>query len=125
MTPLPLAAVALPVGGGILAGLLLSGGHSNPAVAHVAGQAITRDQLETAVDHFREEAKREGTPVPDEKTARFRALRNRFLGVLVYRAVLSEAAKRLGLGVSNIQVLRRVDGCKEPGEGDEQNRDQL
>jgi len=125
MTPLRLAAVAVLVAGGILAGLLLSGGHSNPAVAHVAGEAITRDQLETAVDHFREEAKREGTPFPDENTARFRALRNRLLGVLVYRAELSQAAKRLGLSVSNIQVLRRLNGAKEPGEGAEQESDQF
>ena len=125
MTPLRLAAVAVILAAGILAGLILSGGHSNPAVAHVAGEAITRDQLETAVDHFREEAKREGMPFPDEKTARFRAVRNRVLRVLVYRAELSQAAKRLGLGVSNIQVLRRLNGAKEPGAGEEQESDQF
>jgi hypothetical protein len=125
MTPVRLAAVALLVGGGILAGLLLRGGHSNPPVAHVGGEAITRDQLQTAVDHFRQEAKREGTPFPDENTARFRALRNRFLGLLVFRAELSQAARRLGLGISNIQVLRRLNGAKKPGEGDKQESDRF
>jgi len=125
MTPVRLAAVAVLVGGGILAGFLLRGGHSNPPVAHVGGEAITRNQLETTVDHFRVEAKREGTPFPDENTARFRGLRNRLLGVLVFRAEVSQAARRLGIGVSNLQVLRRLNGAKEPGEGKEQESDQF
>lgn len=125
MSRLRLAAVAVVFGAGLLAGLLLRGGHSNPPVAHVAGDAITRDQLASVVDHFRLEAKREGTPFPAEKSARFRALRKRLLGVLVYRTELSQAAKRLGVGVTNIQVLRRLNGAKAPGEGDEQASDRF
>jgi hypothetical protein len=107
---------------GVALGLLLSGGHSNPPVAHVGSEAVTRDQLETAVEHFREEAKKEGTPFPDENSARFRALRNRLLGVLVYRTELAQAAKRLGIGVSNIQVLRRMNLNSE---GEEHSTDQF
>jgi hypothetical protein len=125
MTPVRLAAVALVVGAGILIGLLLRGGHSNPVVAHVAAGSITRDQLDTAVDHFRKEAKQEGTQFPDENTARFRAVRNRLLGVLVYRLELSQAARRLGVNVSRAQVLRRLNGSSHSGEGDEQGGDQF
>jgi hypothetical protein len=101
--------VALLAAGGIAAGLLLSGGgNSNPAVAHVGGESITRDQLDATVDHFRKTAESEGTPFPDEKSARFRTIRNRLLGVLVYRTELAQAARRLGVHVANIQVLRRM-----------------
>ena len=84
--------------------LLRGGGHSNPAVAHVGGQSITRDQLAEVADHFRVEARREGKPFPDENSARFRTLRNRLLGVLVYRTELSQAAARLGVRVTPTQV---------------------
>jgi hypothetical protein len=57
MTRTRLAVVALLATGGIAAGLLLSnGGNSNPAVAHVGGESITRDQLDATVDHFRKAA---------------------------------------------------------------------
>jgi outer membrane murein-binding lipoprotein Lpp len=125
MKPVRLAAVAVVVGAGILTGLLLRGGHSNPVVAHVAAETITRDQLEAAVDHFRKDAKQEGTPFPDEYTARFRAFRNRLLGVLVYRVELSQAARRLGVSVSRAQVLRRLNGSSQSGEGSEQGSDQF
>jgi hypothetical protein len=106
MTRARVAVVALLAAGGIAAGLLLSGGgNSNPAVAHVGGESITRDQLDATVDHFRRTAESEGTPFPDEKSARFRTIRNRLLGVLVYRTELAQAARRLGVHVANIQVL--------------------
>jgi hypothetical protein len=60
-----LAAVAVVAAGGLLAGLLLTrDGHSNPAVAHVGGETITRDQLDATVDHFRKAAESEGMPFP-------------------------------------------------------------
>jgi hypothetical protein len=118
MTRTRLAVVAVLAAGGITAGLLLSGGgHSNPAVAHVGGETITRDRLDGAVDHFRNAAESEGTPFPDAKSARFRTIRNRILGVLVYRAELAQAARRLGLRVTNIQVLRRMSPSGEGEEG--------
>jgi SurA N-terminal domain len=113
-----LAAVVVIAGAGVIAGLLLRGGHSDPAVAHVGGETITHDQLAIAVDHFRTQAKQEGTPFPDEDSARFRTLRNRLLGVLVYRAELSQAARRLGMSVTNVQVLRRLNAAKGAGEAE-------
>ena len=116
MTPKRLAAIAVLLAAGIGTGLLLRGGHSNPPVAHVGGDTITRDQLDTTVDHFREQAKQEGTPFPDEDSARFRFLRNRLVGVLVYRAELRQAARRLGIRVTNVQVLRRLQASSESEE---------
>jgi hypothetical protein len=123
MTRTRLAVVALLVAGGIVAGLLLSGGgHSNPAVAHVGGKTITRDQLDATVDHFRKAAEAEGTPFPDEKSARFQTIRNRLLGILVYRTELDQAARRLGVQVTNIQVLRRMGPNAEGEEGGSTDR---
>jgi SurA N-terminal domain len=111
-----LGGVALAAGG-VALGLVLGGSDSNPPVAHVGSDTIRRDQLDVAVDHFRLAARDEGTPLPDEQDPRFRVLRNRILGVLVYRAEIAQAARRLGIGVSNIQVLRRMNQNGEGGEG--------
>jgi hypothetical protein len=110
---------------GLVTGLLLVflGGDSNPAVAHVGGEAITRDRLELAVDHFRNEAQKEGTEFPHEGSARFRASRNRVLGVLVYRTELAQAARRLGINVTNVEVLRRLNG--NSGGEEEQSTDRF
>lgn len=121
MTRTRVAVIGALAAAGLVAGLLVVflGGKSNPPVAHVGGQAITRNQLETAVDYFRQEAKNEGTPFPDESSARFRVVRNRLLGVLVYRAELAQAAQRLGIQVTSIQVLRRMNGNSEERSTDE------
>jgi hypothetical protein len=116
-----LAVVTVIAAGGLLAGLLLAqDGHSNPAVAHVNDQTITRDQLAAVVEHFRKEYEAEGKPFPGEKSANFRALQNRLLGLLVYRAELSQAARRLGIRVMHIQVLRAMNAGSQ---GEEQNTD--
>jgi SurA N-terminal domain len=112
MTRNRLVVIGALAAAGLVAGLLLVflGGSSNPAVAHVGPDTIRRDQLDLAVEHFRQEAKAEGRPFPDEGSVRFRYTRNRLLGVLVYRTELTQAAKRLGIRVSNIEVLRRLNG---------------
>jgi hypothetical protein len=109
---------------GLVAGLLLVflGGSSNPRVAQVGPETIRRDQLDLAVEHFRQEARAEGTPFPDESSARFRVVRNRVLGVLVYRAELAQAARRLGIRVTNIEVLRRLNASSG---GEEQSTDRF
>jgi len=98
--------------------LLRAGGDGNPTVARVAGQPITREQLAAVVDHFRLEAKGEGKPFPDEDSAAFKRVRNHLLGLLVYRAELRRAAARLGVGVTRLEVLKRLQpsGGSEPGE---------
>jgi hypothetical protein len=96
--------------------LLLTGGDGNPTVAHVGGQPINQKQLDAVVDHFRLEAKAEGKPFPDESSAAFERARNRLLGLLVYRAELRQAAARLGVRVSPVEVVRRLQASGEPGE---------
>jgi hypothetical protein len=124
MTRNRLIAVGALAAAGLVAGLLVLflGGRSNPAVAHVGGQAIKRDQLATAVDHFRKEYEAEGKAFPNEKSSNFRVLRNRLVGLLVYRAELDQAARRLGIAVSNIQVLRALNTNSE---GEEHDTDQF
>jgi hypothetical protein len=96
------------------------GDGGNDAVAHVGAQTITKEQLETVVDHFRLEAKREGTPFPADDSTAGRSTRNRLLGVLVYRVELKQAARRLGIETAPVQVLRRMHAS---GSGEAADRD--
>src|SRR3954464_7343295 len=98
-----LAPVALAVA--LLAGC---GGSGSKTVAHVGSEKITQKQLDAVVAHFRSEAQREGKSFPDEKSAGFEQLRNRLLGLLVYRAELGQAADRLGVKVSADEVSKRL-----------------
>ncbi len=98
------------------------GGDGNKAVAHVGGQTITKRQLEAVVDHFRLEAKREGKPFPADDSAAGRRTRNRLLGVLVYRAELKQAARRFGIAVMPVQVLKRLRSSGSSS-GEEAGRD--
>jgi len=105
------AAVALTLAlAAVVTGLLLGrdGGGSDKAVAHVGGEAITKHQLDAVVEHFRLEAKAEGVAFPAEDSAAFRRIRNRLVGLLVYRTELRQAARRLGVVVSRLQVLKRM-----------------
>jgi hypothetical protein len=123
MTRTRLIAVGALAAAGLVAGLLvllLRGGDSNPTVAHVNGQAIERDRLDAAVDHFRKQYEEEGKPFPDEKSSNFRVLQNQLVGLLVYRTELDQAARRRGIAVSNIQVLRKLN---ENSEGEEHPTD--
>ena len=120
MTRNRLVVIGALAAAGLVAGLLVVflGGSSNPPVAHVGADTIRRNQLELAVEHFRQEAKNEGTPFPDESSARFRALRDQLLSVLVYRTELTQAARRLSIRVTNVEVLRRLNASS----GDEQEQ---
>ncbi len=84
------------------------GSGGSGAVAHVNGKPITQEQLDALVDHFRNEAKAEGRPFPEGGTAVFRHQRNALLGLLVYREELRQAADRLGVGVSEDEISKRL-----------------
>jgi hypothetical protein len=104
----------------VTAVLLRAGGDGNPTVARVGEEPITRNQLSAVVDHFRLEAKGEGKPFPKEGSGAFTRVRNRLLGLLVYRAELRQAAARLGVGVTRLEVLRRLQsstGSEPEGAG--------
>jgi hypothetical protein len=105
------------------------GGNGNPTVAKVGGESITQKQLDAVVAHFRSEAQREGKSFPDEKGAGFRPLRNRLLGLLVYRAELRQAGDRLGLKVTDSEISKRLatpaGGEQEGSSGDTFPRDSV
>ena len=105
------AAVALALAA-IVAGtatyFAVRGGGGDPTVARVAGEPITKSRLEAVVRHFRIQAEQEGNPFPSESTPEGRRTRNRLLGLIVYRTELRQAARRLGVHVTRLQVLRRL-----------------
>jgi hypothetical protein len=82
------------------------GSEGRKAVARVGTTAITREQLDQTVEHFREEATREGKPFADTPGAR-----RHLLGLLVYRARLEEGAAALGITVPNDVVERRLESA--------------
>ena len=96
-------------------GLAGCGDGGKKTVASVGEATITRDELDRTVAHFDEEARREGRPFPKKGSEGFDALRNRLLGLLVYRAELALEAKRLGVRVSDFEVARRLE-LGSPGE---------
>jgi len=100
------AALAIALAVGLFLGL--RGGGGDKTVAHVGGEPISQSQLEAVVAHFRPEAAREGKPFPAESSDAGRRTRNRLLGLLVYRVELRQAARRLGIRVRPVQVLKRL-----------------
>ena len=94
---------------GVVVYLAVGGGGGDPVVAHVGSEPIRKSQLETVVHHFRLEAEAEGRPFPADSSPSGRRARNRLLGVLVYRTELRQAARRLGIQVTRVQVLRRLN----------------
>jgi hypothetical protein len=102
-----------------LACAVLAGcGGGDKAVAHVGGEPVTEEQLDAVVAHFRNEARREGKRFPEEGSPAFRLTRNRLLGLLVYRTELEQAARRLGVAVSDDDVSRRLPAAQSGEEGD-------
>jgi len=86
------------------------------AVAHVGATKVTREQLEQTVEHFQEEAQREGKPFPAGAAAR-----KQLLGLLVFRAQLAEGAAALGVKVDDETVERRVEASAGGDEGDDKD----
>jgi replicative superfamily II helicase len=103
---------------GLLAGCE---GEGDEAVARVGKQTITKKRLEQTVEHFEEEAQREGKEFPDEGTADFAKAEDRLLALLVYRAELADKAESMGLEVDDETVKHRLDagGDSEEEEGKE------
>jgi SurA-like protein len=62
------AVVAAAVLALVVVAVVRSGASGNKTVGKVAGHEITRDDLELAVEHFHEEADREGRPFPAKGT---------------------------------------------------------
>lgn len=95
----------------VLCAALLAGCGGNSgdrAVAHVGGDAITREELDVVVDHFRKKAQFEGKSFPEEGTPAFEQTRNQLLSLLVYRTELRQAARRLGVEVGPDEIGKRL-----------------
>ena len=75
------------------------------------------------VGHFRDEARREGKSFPDEGSPAFRRTRNQLLKLLIYRTELEQAARRLGVTVSDDDVSRRMPAAQNGGEETELSGD--
>jgi hypothetical protein len=86
------------------------------AVAYVDGTKITREQLDEAVEHFEEEAQREGKNFPAEGTHARAQAERRLLDLLVYRAEVEHHAGTLGIHVTEGQVEERLEAGGESGE---------
>lgn len=89
------------------------GSEDRTPVAHVGATTITREQLDRTVEHFREEASREGKPFADTPAAR-----RHLLGLLVYRARLEAGAAALGITIPNDAVEQRLESAGG-GEGED------
>ena len=110
------AVVAAAVIALAVAAVVRSGGSGNDTVQTVAGREITHDDLELTVEHFHEEADREGRPFPAKGTREYKAVKRIALGLLIDQAAIQAAAARLGVHVSAAQVRARTAGS---GESDE------
>jgi SurA N-terminal domain len=94
-----------------------SSGSGDKTVQTVGGHKITRDDLELAVEHFHEEADREGRPFPAKGTAEYKSVERIALGLLIDQAAIQTAAARLGVHVGEAQVRARTTGSGESEEG--------
>lgn len=96
------AVVAAAVVALAVVAVVRSGGSGDETVQTVAGHEITREDLELAVEHFHEEADREGRPFPAKGTGGYKAVERIALGLLIdrrrfrrpRRASASTSAKR-------------------------------
>jgi hypothetical protein len=94
-----------------------SRGGADKPVATVAGHEISGNELELTVEHFHEEADREGRPFPPKGTKEYRQVEKLALGLLVDRASIEAAAARLGVHVTDTQVDARLTAFRGENEG--------
>ncbi len=87
-------------------------------VAHVGGTAISRTELDRAVQHFANEAAAEGRAFPVPGSSSYRAAQRQVLGLLVYRAELAQEGRRLGVRVTDAQVQQRLQTSASTDEED-------
>jgi hypothetical protein len=89
------------------------GSDSKAPVAHVRGEAITKGELQQAVDHFKDEAAAEGKPFPKSGTPDYRTVERQALGLLVYRSELLQSAQQLGVSPTDEEVQQRMSSSSE------------
>jgi SurA N-terminal domain len=110
------AVVALAlVGVGIAA--LLRDDDGGKTVATVSGHRITSEDLTLAVEHFHEEADREGHDFPAKGTKEYEQVEKLALRLLIDRAAIEAAASRLGVHVTDAQVEAHLARSPPESEG--------
>ena len=110
--------VAALVAAAIVA-VVRSGRDGDRTVQTVEGRKITREEVDLTVQHFHEEADREGRPFPPKGTKDYERVEKIALGLLIDRAAIEGEAAKLGVHVSEAQVDARVGaaGSAESEEG--------
>jgi SurA N-terminal domain len=88
---------------GIVA-LVRSRGSDNKTIQTVAGEKIKQHDLELTVEHFHEDADREGKPFPAKGTDGYKRVETISLGLLIDQAAIRAGAAKLGVLVSEAQV---------------------
>jgi hypothetical protein len=111
------AVVAAAVVALVVVAVVRSGGSGDKTVQTVGGHKITRDDLELTVEHFHEEADREGRPFPAKGSAEYKRVERIALGLLIDQAAIQNAAAHLGVHVSDAQVRSRTANQREDDEG--------
>jgi len=109
---LAVAAVAVAI-----AAIVRDNGNGDKTVQTVAGHRIAQNDLELTVEHFHEEADREGKPFPAKGTKGYERVEKIALGLLIDQAAIQAAAARSGIHVTEAQVDARV--AARPGESEE------
>lgn len=114
-------AVAVVVAAAVVAlaivAVVRSGGSSDKTIQTVGGHKITRADLDLTVEHFHEEADREGRAFPAKGTREYKSVERIALGLLIDQAAIQAAAARLGVHVTAAQVRARTAGSGESEEG--------
>lgn len=111
------AVVAVAVVALAIVAVVRSDGSSNETIQTVGGHKITADDLDLTVQHFHEEADREGRPFPAKGTDEYKSVEKIALGLLIDQAAIQAAAARLGVHVAEAQVRERTAGSGEGEEG--------
>jgi hypothetical protein len=102
---------------GVIVAVVRSTGGDEKTVQTVAGHKITEKDLELTVEHFHEEADREGKPFPAEETKAYKQVEKIALGLLIDQAAIEAAAGKLGVRVTEAQVDARVGAASGETEG--------
>ena len=102
------AAVVVALGAAGIAAVARHGGGGNKTVTSIAGLEIKQSELDLTVEHFHEEADREGKPFPAKGTPEYTQVEKLATGLLVDRAKIEAAAGKIGVHITAAQVDARL-----------------
>jgi hypothetical protein len=112
------AVVLIAVGVVAIVAVVRNNSSKDKTIQSVAGEKITQHDLELTVEHFHEDADREGKPFPAKGTVEYKRVEKIALGLLIDRASIRAAAAKLGIQVTEAQVeaaARTPSGESEEG----------